>query len=109
MKKLLLLMVLSGCYQSHEIPVETSYVVCETLEDCPTGQYCELRFFCLENDDGSVDCDPFRDGFGCSFLEGQIVCDDPFRSTGMGICLTPQICEDVFESSRYPCSQVEVN
>jgi hypothetical protein len=25
------------------------------------------------------------------------------------LCMTPQECDDVFYSSRWPCSQIEVN
>jgi len=103
------LLFIMGCYQSHEPSLESQG--CESLEDCGSGEYCELRFFCLEDDPefGGFNCNPIRENYGCSFLEGRIVCDDPSRNTGIGLCMTPQECDDVFYSSRWPCSQIEVN
>lgn len=82
---------LAGCYASHEPPA-----VCATDDACPSGEYCELRFLCL---DGSLDCDPFRSGSGCAWFAddespfgGYIDCEGEL-STGLGLCAPPELRE----------------
>lgn len=68
---------LVGCYASHEPGA------CVDDTECRATEYCELRFACELQADGSVTCDPFA--HGCVWLDGGIVCDvDPW--TGLGWC-----------------------
>lgn len=72
-----LVLALGGCYASHEPGA------CVDDSECRVSEYCELRFACELQSDGSVTCDPFA--HGCVWLDGGIVCDvDPW--TGLGWC-----------------------
>lgn len=88
------LLVLAGCYRSHEVPIP----VCESDAECEPDTYCELRFLCVEEPGGVIDCDPFRSGSGCSWFtddpEGRpyIFCEGDL-STGLGLCAPPEARE----------------
>lgn len=79
---LLALALCVGCYASHELGP------CGLDDDCGPMEYCELRLLCVELDDGSVECNPTRSGYGCAWLEGRIVCESS-RTTGLGWCVEP--------------------
>lgn len=86
------LVLLSGCYASHERGP------CEVDSECPPTEYCERRFHCLKVD-GSVECDPFREGTGCAWFSdpgapfgGRIGCEGELSST-LGWCSPPEALE----------------
>lgn len=85
MRHLLALFVV-GCYASHEPGP------CELDEQCAPTEYCELRLLCVELGDGSVECDPTRDGSGCAWLGGRIDCESS-TTTGLGWCAPPEARE----------------
>lgn len=79
MTRALLLLLLGGCYASHEAS-------CSSDLDCSSESYCERRLACELEPDGSVTCDPRR---LCTLVDGRFDLCDGDGSGWLGLCVPP--------------------